>query len=112
MCGADVALPSSDPLGDAPCPNCGTLLWPLPSGVGACALPADEIPPEKRQQLRDLIARYAEAADSGELDSLDRAELAIELEDLLGVEVSAEAADKCDSLAELLDLLLRRRWNR
>jgi len=107
ICEAEVALQASDPLGDAPCPNCGTLLWPLPYGAGSCLLPADELPSEKREHLRELVARYAEA--SGGFDSLDRAELAMELEDILGLEVGPEAVDECDSLEELLILFLRRK---
>lgn len=34
VCGADARVEPSDPVGDAPCPQCGHLLWFLPGEAG------------------------------------------------------------------------------
>ncbi len=93
VCESEVVIdPSELPLfGDAPCPNCGSLLWfmKLPSGVRLLEY-------EKAEELRDEVIRIVAerlGVDEHELrsltwkklnpDSLDVVELALELEEKL-----------------------------
>lgn len=90
VCGADVRVEPSQPLGDAPCPCCGHLLWFLKRPAGA-----DDLERQATLSTRDRvmellfrmgIERHKRAQDSGlagglELDSLDMAELILALEE-------------------------------
>lgn len=93
VCGAEFMAQSSDPLLDAPCPGCGTLLWPLcrgPEGGESAVyfLLANELTPATRRQLSDALARL----DAGSMDSLDKVEALMELEDLFETRVPDEVA--------------------
>ena len=90
ICDADVRIEPSMPFGDAPCPNCGTLLWFLfRVGEPHFWVRDDEIP--IRERLVDLLAmtysldRESITFDditqlSYEISSLDAVELVMELE--------------------------------
>ena len=55
ICGAKVRLEPSAPLSDAPCPNCGHLIWFAPS---------DELIGQTRTRIRDLVADIHKLASS------------------------------------------------
>lgn len=93
ICGTEFTAHCADPLLDAPCPSCGTLLWPLcrgPQGGESAVyfLLADELTAETRRQLSDALARL----DEGSMDSLDKVEAVMELEELFEVAVPDEVA--------------------
>ena len=87
VCGQDICIEPSQPFGDAPCPACGSLLWFVasdagprffdPEAAGLLGRVAERlgVSPEK---LRE--ERFAELG----LDSLDVAELLMDLEEELG----------------------------
>ncbi len=68
ICDNDICIEPSLPYGDAPCPNCGALLWFLNlSGETRCFDSAETA--QFRQRVLDGIA------DQLELDALTRAKL-------------------------------------
>ncbi|TWT46057.1 acyl carrier protein [Phycisphaerae bacterium RAS1] len=104
VCGAQTLIDPSEPHGDAPCPACGALIWPLPGGGGTWLLPAGTVDAEKRAKLAELIA--ALAVDNA--DSLDRVECLMQIEDLLDLEIPDEAAETMQSVDEMIAWILRR----
>ena len=93
-CGADVCIDPSRPLGDAPCPNCGTLLWFVRLPDAAWLVDPDAAPTARDRLIRILAGQlgisYEElSADSSPLsrfdgDSLNVVELVMEFEDEFG----------------------------
>lgn len=76
FCDARVRLEPSTPTGNAPCPDCGSLLWFVKTKTDHWLFEHDWVSPEFREYL---AARIAESP--GELDSLDLIELVMECED-------------------------------
>jgi len=105
LCGADVSVLPAEPLGDAPCPACGTLLWPLPAGDAVFLLGANELTAVQRAKLREVAARFA----AGEMDSMDRLEMLLELADILNVSIPDEAAERFETLDDVVSWYLRER---
>ncbi len=79
VCQALVCVEPSHPAGDAPCPHCGVLLWFLPSYF----------------------------ADIGQ-DSLDVAELMMELEEEFGLTITDADSEKLRTVGDVIDYLARR----
>ena len=113
VCEGVISIEPSSPTGDAPCPRCGTLLWfaRTESGVRFFEL---EFVVRVRDQISQLIGDRAGAEDFTDmataiswldLDSLDMAELIMELEEQAGATFTEAERLR---LAELLELLLRR----
>ncbi|HUY90768.1 MAG TPA: acyl carrier protein [Pirellulales bacterium] len=114
VCGESVCIEPSLPLGDAPCPQCGTLLWFCDSPEGVHCYEASLI-----ESIRNLLARIFGAsrvppADSPEFleaslgsDSLDVVELVMELEDEFGIVVSPEEAARIRTIADAAELIER-----
>lgn len=96
-------LEFSDPAGDAPCPNCGELLWKstrLHEQVRhilaeALNVPVDEL--DSETVLNDLSA-----------DSLTIVELAMRFEDLSGISIPDEEYERIRTIADLVRYMLRR----
>jgi acyl carrier protein len=114
LCDAVICLEPSGPVGDAPCPYCGSLLWFVRLAGQVQYYPLDEIPATKRQKIYNAIAGWA--AESGfdltaihELDSFDLAQLFLQVESELGVTISEKAARKMRTLGDVIDYLVRDR---
>ncbi len=98
LCDAVTNLDFSEPGGDAPCPNCGCLLWKsadllgrVQSMVGVMlSIPAGEI--------------NADTAFLDELraDSLDVVELAMEFEDEFGVTISDKDFEAMNTVGDFV----------
>lgn len=101
-CGATVAIQPSTPLDDAPCPNCGTLLWPVKHADADFLLVADELSAERRERILQISSGLEDG------DSLDRVELLMELEVMFEVSVPDEAAEQMQSFADFIAWLLDR----
>jgi len=91
VCNADVCLDPSPPLGDAPCPNCGSLLWFIRAN-SECLLFERESANHVRERFIRHIAEQlgvdpakilANPAliNNLDVDSLDMVELVMELEE-------------------------------
>jgi acyl carrier protein len=100
VCDASVRIEPSLPSGDAPCPNCGILLWFV----------ADD----ERLRLYDATAMKAVASRIADehpfleelgADSLDTAELVMELEEELGI-VIADEAERLATVADVIKYML------
>jgi acyl carrier protein len=95
-CGWDTDLEFSDPAGDAPCPNCGRLLW-LASKVdrifrGLASTPAERM--SRQQFLAEL-----------EADSLDVVELVMELEDEFEITIPDNDYEKIRTVGDAIQYL-------
>jgi hypothetical protein len=91
ICNSTVYIESSKPFGDAPCPNCGTLLWFLQSPAQTRFLTGDEAG-TIRELLKDVNSHDEERASFAAdqllavltrlgADSLDIVELIMESEE-------------------------------
>ena len=74
LCGADVRIEPSVLFGDAPCPNCGHLLWFL-SRPGESLLYEYESSRSIRDRVREAMEKL------GVADSLDVVEIVMALEE-------------------------------
>jgi acyl carrier protein len=103
LCSAETALNFSDPAGDAPCPNCGCLMWRSTVML---------------ERLRDrwtvdhptsAAKSWAETAlkDLG-ADSLDVVELVMELEEEFDINIPDEDAEKIQTIGDLIRYLEKR----
>jgi hypothetical protein len=93
VCGSDVRVDPSLSWGDAPCPECGSLLWFVGFSAEDRLFFEYEAAELIRERLLNSLAKYFQvsryeleadpslARDSG-LDSLDVAELLMELEEM------------------------------
>lgn len=75
VCGARVVVDPSRPYGDAPCPACGTLLWFVQFGEDLWLFDRRRIDVANAERIARLL-------DDENRDSIDMAELLMELEDL------------------------------
>ncbi len=94
VCRGDVRISASLPFGDAPCPNCGCLLWfvGLPDEQLLFEYEAAEVIRERilERLSQELgVSKHKLEADPSllkhRLDSLDEVELLMEIEDELGI---------------------------
>ena len=104
LCGATANIEFSDPGQDAPCPNCGTLLW------------------ESHQLIHDVTQRYANTlgtapeafdantrfADLG-TDSLETVEMVMELEEEFGVNIPRDVAEKFQTVRDMVQYIQEQR---
>ena len=95
LCGASNNIEFSDPAQDAPCPNCGRLLW------------------ASDQLIHDVTRKYSDAlgtkpgainantrfSDFG-LDSLDTVEMVMELEEQFNVSIPEDVAERIQTVGE------------
>jgi acyl carrier protein len=90
-----VVLEPSEPTQDAPCPHCGQLLWWL------------------EQRLKDRYGITSERIIDDlsvfdDLDSLDTAELVMELEEEFDIEIPPEDAQKLRTVADAMRYIQER----
>src|SRR5262245_18635563 len=88
VCGSFVCVEPSKPFGDAPCPNCGTMLWFV--SLGTQPLFYDSTDERVVRFLVDRLRIDPEILRAGrwddmKADSLDIVELVMELEESGGV---------------------------
>jgi len=91
VCGSQVRIEPSGPFGDAPCPDCGTLLWFV--AVGSETRFFESTDKLDRMLDRMIAERFGVCPDDVRggrwrqlgIDSLDVVELIMELEEALDV---------------------------
>lgn len=103
LCGAATNLEFSDPAGDAPCPNCGHLLWH-----------ASEVLPILRRWIADRLGVDPDqvTGETGILDidiespdSIDTVELVMELEEHFDVSISIEELGSIRTVGDAIRFL-------
>jgi acyl carrier protein len=111
VCRSDICLEPSPPAGDAPCPNCGTLLWftTTPRGRMYCDSTAMA---QARQRLLELLRAHlgvetdldtsASFKDIG-ADSLDVVKLVMELEEEFGFTIPDDEAKRFKTIEDVLN---------
>jgi acyl carrier protein len=113
ICGAFICIEPSHPQGDAPCPNCGTLLWFFNTSAGmrfheskAVAPLRDRIFQLICEKLRLDKGQVASTTSLGEnAGSLDIVEFVMELEGEIGVTIPDEEAEKIRTVGDLIDYI-------
>ncbi len=102
LCGAATKLEFSLPSGDAPCPNCGHLLWSsaelLSSFQNRFA--------ETLGVATDRITPDTTFAELG-ADSLDTVELVMELEEEFDISIPDDAAERIQNVGDLIRYVSR-----
>lgn len=95
LCGARTNIEFSEPAGDAPCPNCGYLLW-------ASAQLVDSLTARYQEVLNTspgAITAETRFSDLGG-DSLDTVELVMEFEEEFDISIPDEAAEKIQTIGD------------
>jgi acyl carrier protein len=118
LCGADIFIEPSLPSGDAPCPECGHLLWFLNVGGAVCFYGKGEIS-ELQRRVGGLIIEFvgrrakvrvagpSDALDDLGLDSLDVVELVMELEEEFDITIPDDHAERMKTIRDVLDFIER-----
>ncbi len=117
VCRSHVCIEPSQPAGDAPCPQCGTLLWFVRTGGGLRFHESREIEPI-RERVIDIICtnlgvnreRVTDVTSFQEdlgLDSLDVVELVMELEEEFTLTVPDDSVEDIKTVGEAIDRLAR-----
>lgn len=101
VCGHEAPLLACGPLADAPCPQCGTLIWPIHTPDSLYLLAADILSADQRETLRMLVER----ARRPDLDSLDQVELMMDLEEAFDVCIPDEVAERLRSVDDIVQYL-------
>lgn len=100
ICEAVVTIEPSTTFGDAPCPGCGTLLWFVNTEHGLRLFDAELV-----EQVRQAIpAAFGPDSWISDVDSLDMAELVMELEEEIDPEIRWRDPGM---VAEIIEWLLR-----
>ena len=121
ICSTNICVEPSLPQGDAPCPNCGTLLWFFETSADIRFHESKTVGP-LRDKLIQLIYRNRNLRvneqrltpsttfleDVG-MDSLDLVELVMELEETFRVPIPEEDQEKIKTVGDAIDYLARRR---
>jgi acyl carrier protein len=117
ICGSSICIEPSQPPGDAPCPNCGTLLWFFETSAGMRFYEAAAAGPLRDKILQNISEilgvnkeRVTHASSFQDLmaDSLDIVELVMGLEEL-GVTITDEEAEKIKTVGDAIDHLGKRK---
>jgi acyl carrier protein len=119
LCGAAICVEPVQPPGDAPCPNCGTLLWFTKMPDGLLFYDNQTIAPILARivtricenlginKTDDNIDVSAFFKDLG-ADSVDIMELIMEFEEEFEFTIPDEEAEKIRTIRDLIDYILRR----
>jgi acyl carrier protein len=105
------------PMGDAPCPQCGVLLWLYDAANGPACCEFAAIADRRDQIFRSLAASLGVNIDAVveayasrlplNFDSLDLVEMIMELEEEFDIEIPDERAEEIKTFRDLVDYLLR-----
>lgn len=102
ICGASLRLGFSNPGNDAPCPNCGCLVWY-----------SIQLWSDFRKAFGKKLGISFEAIELSTplntLDSLDLVELIMEFEEEFGLDVTMHEDDKLQTIGDLIRIMARRK---
>jgi acyl carrier protein len=118
ICDTSICIEPSHPPGDAPCPNCGTLLWFFDTSAGMRFYESEAIAPLRDKILQTLCeilgvnrARVTPTTSFIEdvgADSLDIVELVLEMEEEFGFAISDDVAGNIKTVGDAIDYLAKR----
>lgn len=106
VCGADIHIESSLPCGDAPCPNCGHLLWFVQTASVLHVCESCSVSDKVRNAIHGLCGRLV-GSHAGEPESLDIVELVMEFEDEFRFSIPDEVYGRIRNVDDLIEYLLR-----
>lgn len=118
LCDGEICIEPSRSTGDAPCPNCGHLLWFSNAPAGFQSYDFQIVSPYQERIVELLcdnlgINRSALTSTTllGDLgaDSLDMVELIMASEEEFGTNVPAEEAEHIRTVGDLVDFFFRHR---
>jgi acyl carrier protein len=110
-CGTVICLEPAGPVGDAPCPYCGQVLWFIHFVGQMLFYRREDVAAVRRQKMADALAQWAKkhGADlrvADELDSLDIIDVFHHLERALCVRITDESARRIRTFRDVMDLLV------
>ena len=116
LCGALLCLEPSQPLGDAPCPTCGHLLWFNETSEGIRVYDSGKAKP-LWVKLREILSRtlglgWEQLSPSSSFiddigaDSLDIVELVMELEEQ-GITIPQHELENMKTVGDVIDYITR-----
>jgi acyl carrier protein len=97
ICGAEFVLEPSQPTGDAPCPQCGHLLWWF----------REKFAGHRRLEAEQVI--YDTLLHDLSDDSLDQVELIMELEEEFDIAFPDDEAEQVRTVADAIRLIEKHR---
>ena len=107
LCGAETRLEYTQPPGDAPCPNCGYLLWQSSAMLEAL-----------QRRLPQHTVTFSDGFHANTLlnelggDSLDTVELVMELEEEFGVNVPDDVSERLRTVGDVVRYVEEQRRKR
>jgi acyl carrier protein len=118
MCDTIICIEPSHPAGDAPCPNCGTLLWFFNTSAGMRFYESEAVAPLRDTILQTICENLGVnkeqvnpttsfLQDVG-ADSLDLVELVMELGEKFDVAIPDELAENIKTVGDVIDYLAKR----
>jgi len=118
ICDTSICMEPSHPPGDAPCPNCGTMLWFFDTSAGMRFYESKAVTPIRDRILQTICENLGVNKERGDpttsfledvrADSLDIVELVMELEEELGVTIPDDEAEKIKTVGDAIDYLAKR----
>jgi acyl carrier protein len=118
VCGAEVWAEPTRPPGDAPCPQCGTLLWFHRAPEGARCYESAVVAPV-RERIAEIICgdlgvnkgQLADTTPLAELgyDSLRVVELVMQIEEEYRVTIPDDDPEQIRTFGDVIDAIFRRR---
>lgn len=116
LCGGEICVEPTRPPGDAPCPNCGTLLWFYRDASGARFFPSDEVDAIRERIISTIcdnlgVKREAVRLDGPfhdiVVDSLDVVELVMELEEEFDIALPDAEAEQLKTIGDVIEYIVR-----
>lgn len=118
VCRTSICIAPSQPPGDAPCPNCGTLLWFFNTLAGmrfyeseAAAWLRDRILQTVCENLgvnKGQVTSSTSFLEDVGADSLDMTELVMELEEAFSITIPDDEAKQIKTVGDAIDYLAKR----
>ena len=105
LCGASVNIEFSDPAGDAPCPQCGCLMWASAELVKSITKHSLDL----LGTVPDAITVDTRFSDLDSLDSLDLVELVMKLEDEYEIQIPDDDYEKIRTIGDAVRYINVRR---
>ena len=123
VCDGEICVEPSLPPGDAPCPQCGTLLWFFDSPEGCRCYEASLVESIRSRLaafvgdklgVRSAAATHSQASLEEPFgdDSLDMVEFVMVLEEEFHVTISPDEAAQIKTVADAVEFIARRKTER
>jgi acyl carrier protein len=112
ICDTIICIEPSHPPGDAPCPNCGTLLWFFQTSEGMRLYESKSVAGLSEKIMKiicDRLGTNKEITPTTPLhenvDSLELVELMMELEAEFGITIPDDQAEKIRTVGDVIDCI-------